>query len=174
MVQSKNRNTRSDEIAAACLTHLQAEEAVLDQLEAIVDRSHQALVERNISELFETGEQLHTQRGASLEIAERRQILRRELGIWLGVLPEQVTMSQVSKHLDGSFRSQYATIQRRLRERVLRLSHILQNNAMIAAQQDLVIRQTMATLTGQTEQERYGASGQLQPGQSPSIFEADL
>lgn len=165
--------TTREDLATMCLTHLQAEEKTLEQLEAVLLSNRQALVEHNAGTLNDTGQQLQSHQNVSVAMGDRRRRLQKTLGKQLGIAPERVTLSRFIDDAHGEARERITETQLRLQETVVRLNRLLHGNLMIATQRNLIIERTLESLMGGTNQQRYGASGHLHSHQTASSFETE-
>ena len=167
------KSESSGALTATCLAHLKEEESTLEQLEAILVRNRQALVDHDATAMMESGEQLQLHSNTMVALGERRHRFQQTLSETLGLSPESVTIVRVVRQLDPDERQQIMDLRFRLRSTVSRLHRLLQGNLLIAMQRNLIIERTLSTLTGDLESPRYGATGQMQARRSSSLFETE-
>jgi len=93
---------------------------------------------------------------------------------YLGIPAEQVTVSQCLRLCDSDSRAQMSDLQQRLQGTVKSLDTLVQGNALLAYQFNLMIDQTVRILSGDSITPRYGPSGQLDRSQAISVFETRI
>lgn len=162
-----------DELALACLSHFESEEARLrDNLDAL-HAVRCALLQRDVTVLSAALEQLNEVANGLARLNEPRIKLRRQIAAALGSPNETATVSELAAHVSKDVSIQLTGRTDTLTELAREVNRAQRDNAFLSHQMLQFLNGVLAQLThSESAGNRYGVHGQLHGSRAGSTYQA--
>jgi hypothetical protein len=163
MIHAPPSRPRAEALAQVYLKHLDEERVVLETTLRALHQIRVALVHGGAMALNRALEEQAEPVRAGARLADRREDLRRELAVLLGIAPEAVTLQGLADLCPPNIRARLLEIRARLHQLAAEVDVVNRGNAVLVNHSLGFLEQLLSGITGSAGSgKRYGPAGAYQ------------